>query len=84
MPGMVRSSRSTCGRGRPARAVLAGQHQDVFLVGAAEADLDWTPGKASRLRATALDGLLGDAAALLARRQVDGQRRLAHLGARAA
>ena len=31
--GMPRSSRSTCARARPARPVLAGQHQDVLFAG---------------------------------------------------
>ena len=62
-------------------AVLAGQHQDVLLRRAAEADLDARAGQ--RLQRDAqlrFDGLLAQAAALLARRHVDRQRGLAHLG----
>jgi hypothetical protein len=49
MPGRVRSSRSTFERGRPARAVVAGQHQHVLLGRAAEADLDAHPAGGQRL-----------------------------------
>ena len=62
-------------------AVFAGQHQHVFFVGAAEADLDLDPGQhAQCLAQLAFDFLFPDAATFLAWRQVDGQRRLAHLG----
>jgi hypothetical protein len=80
MPGMVRRSRFDLARvvGQQ-RSVLARQDQDVLFVGAAEPDLDLHTGQGQQCLAQGLfHGLLLDAATLLARRQVDGQRRLAH------
>jgi hypothetical protein len=69
------------GHAREQRAVLAGQHEHVLLVRAAEAHLDLDAGqRGQRLAQLLLDLLLADAAALAARRHVDRQRRLAHLG----
>ena len=66
-------------------AVLAGQHHDVLLAAAAEADLDARPGQhRQRVAQLAFDRLLADAAAVVAVRHLDRQRGLGHRGGAAA
>ncbi len=63
------------------RAVFTGQHEDVFLVGGAQPDLQLHAGnRHQRLAQGVLDILLGDAGTGIARRQVERQRGLADLG----